>query len=96
MNVSCMQLSVVVKKRTSGEEINDLFKHVAATDPEILGYIDLPLVSCDFNHDPRSAVIDGNQTSVCNHTLVNVMAWFDNEWGFANRMIDTVFELKSL
>ena len=55
----------------------------------IFGFIDEPLVSCDFNHDTRSSIIDGNQTHVCNGRSVKVVTWFDNEWGFANRMLDT-------
>ena len=61
--------------------------------PAVLGYTELPLVSCDFNHDPRSAVVDGCQTSVCTQNLITVLAWFDNEWGYANRMLDTATAL---
>ncbi len=55
----------------------------------ILGVSDEQLVSCDFNHDPRSAVIDLPQTRVSGHRLVKIQAWFDNEWAYANRMLDT-------
>ena len=96
LNVSTMQLSAVVEKETGAEEVNSLFRAAAARMPAILGYTELPLVSCDFNHDPRSAIVDGCQTSVCNKNLVNVLAWFDNEWGYANRMLDTATALMRL
>ncbi len=68
-----------------------MFKQAADGElNQVLGYTDLPLVSCDFNHDPHSAVLDSTQTSISGDTLVNLMAWFDNEWGYANRMLDTV------
>ena len=93
VNVSTMQLTTAVKTSTSTQEVNALFEQTAVQLPNILGYTELPLVSCDFNHDPRSAIVDGNQTSVCNKNLINVMAWFDNEWGYANRMLDTAAAL---
>ena len=54
----------------------------------LLAYTELPHASCDFNHDPHSAIVDGSQTRVSGPRLVNLLAWFDNEWGFANRMLD--------
>ncbi|MBM9511809.1 type I glyceraldehyde-3-phosphate dehydrogenase [Desulfogranum marinum] len=91
MNVSLMQLTAAVREQASVEAINAVFKQAADGElNQVLGYTDLPLVSCDFNHDPHSAVLDSNQTSTSGDTLVNLMAWFDNEWGYANRMLDTV------
>jgi len=54
----------------------------------LLAYTELPHASCDFNHDPHSAIVDGSLTRVSGPRLVNLLAWFDNEWGFANRMLD--------
>jgi D-erythrose 4-phosphate dehydrogenase len=56
----------------------------------ILGYTEEPLASCDFNHDPRSGIVDASQTRVSREKLVKVLVWFDNEWGYANRMLDTL------
>ncbi len=94
MNVSAMQLTVQTVKAADVEAINEMFRDAAGGRlAGILGYSELPLVSCDFNHDSRSAVVDGNQTSVSGGNLINVMAWFDNEWGYANRMLDTALAL---
>jgi glyceraldehyde-3-phosphate dehydrogenase type I len=97
LNVSTMQLTVSVEKSAERGELNKLFE-LASTGylRDILGYTELPLVSCDFNHDPHSAVFDGSQTSITCDNLVTVMAWFDNEWGYANRMLDTALALKHL
>ena len=54
-----------------------------------MGYTEAPLVSIDFNHDPRSCIIDGTQTRVSDGHLVKLLVWCDNEWGFANRLLDT-------
>jgi len=62
----------------------------------ILGYTEAPLVSVDFNHDPRSCIIDGTQTRVSDGHLVKLLVWCDNEWGFANRLLDTCLHLKML
>jgi erythrose-4-phosphate dehydrogenase len=89
-NVSAMQLTAQVNSKTEVQEVNRIMKTAAEGRlAGILGYTDLPLVSCDFIHDPRSAVIDGSQTRVIGRTGVSVLAWFDNEWGYANRMLDT-------
>ncbi len=94
MNVSAIQLTINTKRETQIEAVNEMFRDAAEGELKgILGYSKRPLVSCDFNHDSRSAIIDGNQTSVNGGTLVNVMAWFDNEWGYANRMLDTTLAL---
>ena len=90
MNVSLMQLSVNVRKVASVDVINRMLRELAEGPLEgVIGYTELPLVSCDFTHDPRSAVVDGSQTLISGDNLVTVMAWFDNEWGYANRMLDT-------
>ena len=59
----------------------------------VLGYTEEPLASCDFNHDPRSGIVDASQTRVSQQKLVKVLIWFDNEWGYANRMLDTLLQL---
>jgi D-erythrose 4-phosphate dehydrogenase len=90
MNVSMMQLSVNVTRTTSATEVNDLLREISLTKLKgIVDYTELPLVSCDFNHNSCSAVIDGCQTLVSGNRLVTVIAWFDNEWGYANRILDT-------
>lgn len=90
MNVSLMQLSVNVRQEASVDMVNRMIKELAHGRLKgVLGYTEMPLVSCDFTHDPRSAVVDGGQTLISGDSLVTVMAWFDNEWGYANRMLDT-------
>ncbi|WP_404364614.1 type I glyceraldehyde-3-phosphate dehydrogenase [Marinobacter sp.] len=90
MNVSAIDMTVNVRTATSVESVNALLRRVAATGPlqGILGYTDELLASCDFNHDPRSGIVDGGQTRVTGERMVKVLCWFDNEWGFANRMLD--------
>ena len=75
---------------TSAAEINRVLRLAAETGPlqGLLAYTELPHASCDFNHDAHSAIVDGSQTRVSGPRLVNLLAWFDNEWGFANRMLD--------
>ena len=91
INVSLVDLSFIARRATSVDEINKLMKAAAASGPlsEVLAYTDEPLVSVDFNHDPHSSVFDAGMTRVIEGTLVKVCAWYDNEWGFSNRMIDT-------
>ena len=90
INVSMMDLTVCVQTETSTAEVNRVLKQAADCQFDgIIGYTEEPLTSCDFNHDCRSGIVDGNQTQVSGHRLIKVMAWFDNEWGFANRMLDT-------
>jgi glyceraldehyde-3-phosphate dehydrogenase type I len=94
MNVSLMQLSVSVRQGTTKTFVNSILKEAALHRlPQILGYTELPLVSCDFNHNACSAIVDGSQTLISGDRLVTVMAWFDNEWGYANRMLDTTLAL---
>ncbi|KPP98732.1 type I glyceraldehyde-3-phosphate dehydrogenase [Marinobacter sp. HL-58] len=89
MNVSAIDMVVNVRERTSVEAVNKLLKD-AAHGPlkRILGYTDELLASSDFNHDAHSGIVDGGQTRVTGGTMVKVLCWFDNEWGFANRMLD--------
>jgi D-erythrose 4-phosphate dehydrogenase len=90
VNVSMMDITVLVNRVTHAREVNDLLGHASENALSgILGVSDEQLVSCDFNHDPRSAVIDLPQTRVSGHRLVKIQAWFDNEWAYANRMLDT-------
>ncbi len=97
MNVSLMDLSVAVSRSTSVAEVNEIIKRASESLPvNILGYTDEPLASCDFNHDPRSAVVDLNQTRVANKKLIKLLVWFDNEWAYANRMLDVAQYLNSL
>jgi len=96
-NVSVVDFKFVAKRQTSMEEINAAV--VRAADQQlkgILGYTTEKNVSIDFNHDPRSSIFHMDQTRVLNHTLVRVMAWYDNEWGFSNRMIDTAVAMGRL
>ena len=67
-----------------------LLKASSSSLEGILGYTEEPLASCDFNHDPRSGILDSSQTRVSKKKLVKLLIWFDNEWGYANRMLDTL------
>ena len=90
INVSAVDLTFVAERDTTVEEINDIMRE--ASDgylKGILAYNDEPLVSIDFNHDPASATYDAPLTKVMQGSLVKVLAWYDNEWGFSNRMLDT-------
>jgi glyceraldehyde 3-phosphate dehydrogenase len=91
INVSLVDLSFIAKRATSIDEINALMKSAAAgaTLQGILAYSDDQLVSVDFNHNPHSSIYDATMTKVIAGTMVKVCAWYDNEWGFSNRMIDT-------
>lgn len=91
INVSVVDLTFVAARETSVEEINQILKDCA--DGKILDYCDQPLVSSDFNHNPVSSTVDAGMTRVTGGTLVKVCAWYDNEWGFSNRMLDTTVAL---
>src|SRR6188472_1963738 len=96
-NVSVIDLKIVAKKQTTKEEINDAVKRAAEQQLKgILNYTNDPNVSIDFNHDPHSSTFHMDQTKVINGTLVRVMAWYDNEWGFSNRMADTAVAMGKL
>src|SRR5579859_829479 len=89
INVSIVDLSFVAKKKTSVEEVNAAVKQAADGDLKgILEYSTEPLVSSDFNHNPASSIFDATITKVSDGTLVKVYSWYDNEWGFSNRMLD--------
>ncbi|WP_313116750.1 erythrose-4-phosphate dehydrogenase [Ectopseudomonas guguanensis] len=90
VNVSCLDITLQTARDTSAAEINQVLRQAAEHGPlkNLLAYTELPHASCDFNHDPHSAIVDGSQTRVSGPRLVNLLAWFDNEWGFANRMLD--------
>jgi len=87
LNVSAVDLTFIASRETSVEEVNEVVK-LAADDSQVMAYNDQPLVSVDFNHNPHSSVFDASMTKVSQGKLVKVLAWYDNEWGFANRMLD--------
>jgi glyceraldehyde 3-phosphate dehydrogenase len=90
INVSLVDLSFTSARKTSVEEIHGAIKEAAGGALKgILAYSDAPLVSVDFNHDPASSTYDATLTKVIEGNLVKVFSWYDNEWGFSNRMLDT-------
>ena len=94
INVSLVDLSFIASRETSVDEINEVVK--AASEGALKGvldYSDGPLVSIDFNHNPASSTYDATMTKVQEGTLVKVCSWYDNEWGFSNRMLDTTLAL---
>lgn len=89
LNVSALDLTVQTRRDTSEREVNHILHSAAdAKYDGVLGYTEELLASCDFNHDPSSGVVDASQTRVSGSRLVKVLIWFDNEWGYANRMLD--------
>src|ERR1700744_1345946 len=96
-NVSVIDFKFVAKRATSKDEINAAVKRASEQQLKgILGFTDAPNVSTDFNHDPHSSVFHLDQTKVMDGTLVRVMSWYDNEWGFSNRMVDTAVAMGKL
>ena len=94
INVSMMDLTVKVEKSCNRREVNNALRSASLLYPgRVLGFSDELLVSADFNHDPSSSIVDANQTQVCNRCMVKVVTWFDNEWGYANRMLDTAIAM---
>ncbi len=94
INVSLVDLSFVASRATTVEEIHDVMKKASSGDLKgVLDYSDGPLVSIDFNHNPASSTYDATMTKVQEGTLVKVCSWYDNEWGFSNRMLDTTLAL---
>jgi glyceraldehyde 3-phosphate dehydrogenase len=94
INVSVVDLTFVASRSTSVEEVNSVVK--AASEGALAGvlaYNTLPLVSIDFNHNPASSIFDAGLTRVMEGNLVKVLSWYDNEWGFSNRMLDTTLAL---
>ena len=89
LNVSAMDLTVQTQRDTDVSAINKILRDAALYDFNgVLGYTEELLASCDFNHDPRSSIVDASQTRISGKRLVKVLTWFDNEWGYANRMLD--------
>jgi len=96
-NVSVIDFKFVAKRATTKDEINGAVKRAAEQQLKgILGYTEAPNVSSDFNHDAHSSVFAIDQTKVMDGTLVRVMSWYDNEWGFSNRMVDTAVAMGKL
>ncbi|WP_115709320.1 type I glyceraldehyde-3-phosphate dehydrogenase [Legionella sainthelensi] len=91
INVSVIDLTFTAKRETTAKEVNDIVRQAKS---RILQINDDPLVSCDFNHNPASAIFDTTQTKVFGN-LVKIVAWYDNEWGFSNRMLDTAQQMMS-
>ena len=97
-NVSMVDLKLVTNRATSVDEVNDAIRAAAGSNRlnGILCYTDGPLVSMDFNHDPASSTFATQQTKVMDGNLVRVLSWYDNEWGFSNRMADTAIAMGKL
>jgi glyceraldehyde 3-phosphate dehydrogenase len=96
-NVSVVDLKFIPGRETTIEEINAAMEHAAKQELKgILGVTNEPLVSVDFNHDPHSSTFDLTQTQIVDGRLVRVLAWYDNEWGFSNRMADTAVAMGKL
>ena len=97
-NVSLIDLHFVPGRDTSKEEVNAALKAASASGPlkGILEYTDEPLVSIDLNHNPASSTVDSLETAVLEGRLVRVVSWYDNEWGFSNRMVDTAAAMAKL
>lgn len=96
-NVSVVDLTFIAKRETSVEEVNNAIRAAAnGRLKNILGFTDEPLVSIDFNHNPHSSVFHMDQTKVMDGTMVRILTWYDNEWGFSNRMSDTAVALGKL
>jgi len=94
INVSVVDLTFTASRDTSVDEVNEIMK--AASEGElasVIGYNEKPLVSVDFNHNPASSIFDATLTRVMQKRLVKVLSWYDNEWGFSNRMLDTTIAL---
>lgn len=94
VNVSAMDISIVVKEDVSVAAVNTLLRQYAQSLPAIIGFNDQPLASIDFNHDARSCIVDGTQTRVSGRRLLKLFIWFDNEWAYANRMLDVAVEIQ--
>ncbi|MFV0432143.1 MAG: type I glyceraldehyde-3-phosphate dehydrogenase [Alphaproteobacteria bacterium] len=94
-NVSMVDLTFIAKRETTVEEVNSIMKKAAEDGKlgQVLDYTEEPLVSIDFNHCPASSTFDGSHTKVMEGTMVHIVAWYDNEWGFSNRMSDTAIAM---
>ena len=96
-NVSVVDLTFESLKETSESEINSLIENSSLNELNgVLGYTEEKLVSMDFNHDPHSSIFAADQTKVIEKNMVRVLSWYDNEWGFSNRMSDTALEMSKV
>ena len=96
LNASLTDCVFEVGRVTSADEVNQIFRVAAETELNgILGLEDRPLVSVDYTNDPRSSIIDGPSTLVINGTQVKIYAWYDNEWGYVNRMMELALKIAS-
>jgi glyceraldehyde 3-phosphate dehydrogenase len=96
-NVSLIDLKIVASRKTSVEEVNAAMKRASEQEMKgVLSYTTAPNVSMDFNHDPHSATFHMDQTKVIDGSFVRVLSWYDNEWGFSNRMADTAVAMSKL
>ena len=94
INVSVVDLCFTASRPTTVEQVNAAVKAASEGSLKgVLGYNDAPLVSIDFNHDPHSSIFDAGLTKVMEGSLVKVLSWYDNEWGFSCRMLDTAVVL---
>ena len=94
INVSLVDLTFTAQRETSVEEVDQIMRDAAAGELDgILEYYADPLVSIDFNHNASSSIFESSQTKVIDGTMVKVLSWYDNEWGFSNRMLDTTVAL---
>ncbi|XUO87120.1 glyceraldehyde 3-phosphate dehydrogenase NAD-binding domain-containing protein [Halomonas sp. KM072] len=97
INVSAMDVSLTVRRDTDAQQVNALLREASQQRlAGVLGYTEAPIASIDFNHDPRSGILDATQTRVAGKRLLKLLCWFDNEWGFANRMLDISQRLATL
>lgn len=97
INVSAMDVSLTVRRDTDAQQVNALLREASQQRlAGVLGYTEAPMASIDFNHDPRSGILDATQTRVAGKRLLKLLCWFDNEWGFANRMLDISQRLATL
>ncbi|WP_148251996.1 type I glyceraldehyde-3-phosphate dehydrogenase [Aidingimonas lacisalsi] len=97
INVSAMDMAICVKRDTTASEVNRLLAQACQERLSgLLGFTEEPMASVDFNHDPRSGIVDATQTRVAGQRLIKMLCWFDNEWGFANRMLDVTRQLARL
>ncbi|MBL1209906.1 MAG: ArsJ-associated glyceraldehyde-3-phosphate dehydrogenase [Geminocystis sp. GBBB08] len=97
LNASLTDCVFEVNRKTSVEEVNSLLKKASEEELKgILGYEELPLVSIDYKDDPRSSIVDAPSTMVINDTQIKILAWYDNEWGYSNRLVELVAKISRL
>jgi glyceraldehyde-3-phosphate dehydrogenase type I len=87
-NVSCIDLTVVINQAVTVEQVNNVLRQASKDMSGIIGYNEAPLASCDFNQSEFSGIVDAGQTRVAGNNLVKILVWFDNEWAYANRLLD--------